>query len=243
MGGDGEVIEYALKMKQMDPDATMNRLLLKNQVTPGDILQLAKKIFAFHQKASTGPEIAQFGTVASIRRNWDDLFSKTKHHIPRLVSATDYNFIARKVYGFMDREEQLFEKRVNENRIKFCHGDFHSENVFMTPEGVFIFDRIVFNKQFPSSDVVAEIAFMAMDLEFHDRNDLSCVFIDEYEKLSQDTELRTLLPFYLCFRAYIRAWVNSFTAEDTNLNPKGKEKAEEKAIKYFSLATSYAKRL
>jgi hypothetical protein len=111
--------------------------------------------------------------------------------------------------------------------------------VFVTPE-IYIFDGIVFNKRFPCSDVIAEISFMAMDLDFHGRKDLAEVFVQEYQRLSNDKDIPELLDFYKCYRAYIRGKINCFTSEDVNLTAKEKEKTINDARKYFQLARSYA---
>ena len=243
INGPGQTIEYAVKMKQIKPNATMDTLLQKNQVTEQNIKMIAAKIHDFHQKALTDEETSLFGKVESIQFNWDENFQQTTKYENTFLSSWDARVIQDKVNDFIQQNKALFEKRVQARKIKHCHGDFHSANVFVTPKEIYIFDGIVFNKRFPCSDVIAEIAFMAMDLDFQGRKELAEVFVQEYQKLSSDRDIPTLLNFYKCYRAYIRGKINCFTSEDTNLTPEEKEKGSVNGKKYFTLAKHYAELL
>ena len=240
VNGDGKIIEYGIKMKQVDPDATMNNLLAKNLITMKHIQELAKKIFQFHHIAPTSQEISGFGRIDMIQFNWNENFEQTEKYKPAIVSQVDFEFMQQKINKFIQQNKELFEKRIAKNKIKHCHGDFHSSNVFVTNDATYIFDGIVFNQRFPCSDIIAEIAFMAMDLDFHNKQELSELFIKEYQRLSDDEDIPTLLNFYKCYRAYIRAKINCFTYDDQNLNDDEKRNANEKAQQYFTLARDYA---
>ncbi|MEK6809279.1 MAG: gluconokinase [Nanoarchaeota archaeon] len=237
--GPGKVIEYAVKMKQLDPSLIMSELLAKNKISSEHLHQLAQKIFDFHQRAITDEETASFGSVEMVQFNWDENFEQTEKYQQTIISKEDFQLILEKINHFIKNSRGLFTQRVEKNKIKHCHGDFHSANVFVTPE-IYIFDGIVFNKRFPCSDVIAEIAFMAMDLDFHGRKDLAEIFVKEYQGLSEDEDIPRLLDFYKCYRAYIRGKINCFTSEDVNLTGTEKQKAINDAKKYFKLAKSYA---
>src|SRR3989344_4798549 len=99
--------------------------------------------------------------------------------------------------SFLMRNRDFFENRVKEGKIKYTHGDFHSANICVA-EDIHIFDRIVFNMKFPCSDTAAEVAFLAMDLDFHKQPELSIYFVQEYLKKTQDHNIIHLLDFYKC---------------------------------------------
>jgi aminoglycoside phosphotransferase family enzyme len=134
----------------------------------------------------------------------------------------------------------LFEKRIAEDRVRDCHGDIHSGNIFVT-DGIYIFDAIEFNERFRYSDVAADVAFLAMDLDFRERHDLSDFFVERYIRYSGDQELMRLLPFYKCYRAYVRGKVTSFKLKDPSVGSEEKNSAMKEAKAYFKLASTYAK--
>lgn len=241
--GKGEVIEYAVKMKQLDPSLIMSELLVKNKISAEHLQKLAHKIFSFHQRAIADEETASFGSAEMVQFNWDENFQQTEKYQQKIIPENDFTFMQQKINQFIQKNKDLFSERIKKKQIKHCHGDFHSANVFVTPAGIYIFDGIVFNKRFPCSDIIAEIAFMSMDLDFHGKKDLAEAFVKEYQKLSKDLDIPKLLDFYKCYRAYIRGKINCFTSDDLNLTAEEKKKAVDGAEKYFHLAKKYAELL
>ena len=80
-----------------------------------------------------------------------------------------------------------------------------------------------------------------MDLDFQQRSDLANYFIEKYIAYSKDQQLTQLLPFYKCYRAYVRGKVISFRLDDANITNEEKTSAIKEAQAYFKLATEYAK--
>ena len=237
--GRGKTVEYAVKMKRMPQERIMSRLLEENKVDCNIIDGIAKLISDFHSKAETNERISKFGSLEVIKTNWKENFDQTREFIGRTISLDEFRLIQERVYDFMERNASLFEERVRRGRIRDCHGDMHSGNIFVT-DGIYIFDAIEFNERFRYSDVASEVAFLAMDLDFKGRTDLSNLFVEKYVKYSGDRELTRVLPFYKCYRAYVKGKVTSFKLRDPNIDAKEKSVAEKDAKAYFKLASRYA---
>jgi aminoglycoside phosphotransferase family enzyme len=238
--GEGETVEYAVKMKRMPQEKMMSKLLEENKVDDGLVGRIAKIIADFHSKAETNRRISEFGSLAIIETNWKENFEQTEEFIGKTLSMKDFKLIRERISDFMKRNVSLFEKRIAEGRVRDCHGDIHSGNIFVT-DGIYIFDAIEFNERFRYSDVAADVAFLAMDLDFRERSDLSDFFVERYIKYSGDQELAKLLPFYKCYRAYVRGKVISFKLEDPDVCSEEKNSAMKEAKAYFKLASAYAK--
>jgi aminoglycoside phosphotransferase family enzyme len=238
--GAGETVEYAVKMKRMPQEKMMSKLLEKNKVDDKLIDRIAKIIADFHSKAETNRRISKFGSLAVIETNWKENYDQTEEFIGKTISKEDFGLIRNRVNNFMKRNAAVFEKRVTEGRVRDCHGDIHSGNIFIT-NGIYIFDAIEFNERFRYSDVASDIAFLAMDLDYKKRAALSDFLIKRYVEYSGDQELTRLLPFYKCYRAYVRGKVTSFKLKDPNVNSKEKKAATKEAKTYFKLASTYTK--
>ena len=238
--GEGKPIEYAVKMKRMPQEKMMNKLLEENKVNSKLIEEIAKIIAEFHSKAETNRRISEFGSLAIIETNWKENFEQTQEFVSKTISMKDFKFIRERIDDFMKRNVSFFEKRMVERRVRDCHGDIHSGNIFVT-DRIYIFDAIEFNERFRYSDVASDIAFLAMDLDFKERNDLSDFFVKRYVEYSRDRELLRLLPFYKCYRAYVRGKVVSFKLEDPSVGSEEKSAAMKEAKAYFKLASTYAK--
>ena len=240
--GNGETIEYALKMRRLPEDAIMTRLLSEHKVDNKTIDKLSETIATFHLNAKTSSEINEFGSLKTITLNWDENFAQTKKYVGQTITDEEYQCLKRKVNKFMVANEQLFESRIKSGKIRDCHGDLHSGNIFITDK-ICIFDAIEFNDRFRYSDVASDVAFLAMDLDSKERRDLSDYLIERYIAGSKDLTLTSVLDFYKCYRAYVRGKVISFRIDDPDIDPKEKETDIADAHAYFRLAAEYARKM
>jgi len=239
IGGEGTVIEYAVKMKRIPEENIMTRLLEEEKVDRKLVDKIAKITAEFHEKAETSKKIGEFGSLPMIETNWRENFEQTEEFVGETITDDRYKLIRERVNDFMDRNAVLFAKRVAEKRIRECHGDIHSGNIFIADK-IYIFDAIEFNERFRHCDVASEVAFLAMDLDYKARNDLSSFFVEKYVQYSGDTELKELLEFYKCYRAYVRGKVTSFKLNDPSIGSEEKSEATKEAKAYFELAVDYA---
>jgi aminoglycoside phosphotransferase family enzyme len=240
--GAGKTVEYAVKMKRISQQRMLSKLFERNEVDSQLIDKIAKIIADFHSKAETNSQISQFGSLAVIETNWKENFDQTEEFIGKTIAKEDFDLISKKVREFMSHNYSVFEKRRTKNRIRDCHGDIHSGNIFVTDK-IYIFDAIEFNDRFRYSDVAADMAFLAMDLDFRGRRDLADFFVKKYIEYSGDTELMKLLAFFKCYRAYVRGKVVGFRLNDPNIGAEQKEEATKEAKAYFKLAAEYMKTL
>ncbi len=240
--GEGETVEYAVKMKRMPQERMMSKLLEKNKVDCELVDRIAKILAEFHSKAETNRRISSFGSLDIIKTNWRENFRQTEEYAGKTIFIDDFKLIRESVKDFVEKNALLFKKRIAEGKVRDCHGDVHSGNIFVT-NGIYIFDAIEFNERFRYSDVAADVSFLSMDLDFRKRPDLSDFFVERYIAYSGDRELTKLLSFYKCYRAYVRGKVVSFKLNDPNVSNENKKAATKEAESYFKLAADYAKTL
>ena len=88
--------------------------------------------------------------------------------------------------------------------------------------------------------MASDIAFLAMDLDYHGLPELSAYFVQCFAERSGDAGLHALLPFYKCYRAYVRGKIGLFTASDPAVDEAVRVSCLEGAARYFQLAYGYA---
>lgn len=226
-------VEYAVKMRRI-PESRLLKNLLPS-ISQEDMRSLARHIAGFHLRAERRDE---FGRLEVMKFNTEENFSQTEKYVGITLSQEDYDYIRRKTEDFYRRYEELFDKRIKEGRIRDGHGDIRLEHVAFLQEGICVFDCIEFNERFRCGDILNDMCFLSMELDLSGREDLSKVYEEEYRKETQDGEFEVFLPFFKCYRAYVRGKVNSFLLDDPHY--KGKEKAKELAIELFKLSRRYA---
>ena len=239
LDGQGEVIEYSVKMRRLPQEAMMDVLLASNQVSPEMITRVAQKLLEFHQKVKTSVYISAFGNINTVAQNNEENFAQTRKYIDNTISLEQYQTIKDYTNIFIGRNAPLFQKRVVRGRVRDCHGDLHAAHICFTDD-ICIYDCIEFNDRFRCCDVASEVAFLAMDLDHYGRADLSQCFVNAYVDESQDVELLALLNFYKCYRAYVRGKVESFKLDDLYIAEEEKTRVLTVARSYFELAESYA---
>jgi len=239
LGGAGEVVDWVVVMRELDGALLGTEVLARGELSLAHMDALVDVLVPFYRSAATGEGIDRYGSVEAVRFNTDENFSQTEAYVGKLLSRDRFDHIRDWTNAFYDRHGDLFQRRIAEGRTRESHGDLHLRNIFFEDPPV-IFDCIEFNERLRCGDVAVDIAFLAMDLDFNGRRDLSEHFIDRYVEASGDAELMAILDFYKCYRAYVRGKIACFTSSDPALDDPAKRVQRNLARRYFGLAYEYA---
>lgn len=239
--GDGEIVEYGVKMARLPEEAMMSRVLAAGGVSRRHLDALVAILVPFYRQAEGGERVRANGRAEGVARNVFDNFAQTARFVGGPALSCD-RFAAIKAFAerFLGRQE-LFAERIAAGCVRDCHGDLYSGNICLT-DRIAIFDCIEFNENLRFIDYAADVAFLAMDLDFHGYAGLSDYFIDRFIAASSDPGLLTMLDFYKCYRAYVRGKVGLLTAADPGVERQAAEAASVTAAKYFQLAEEYGRR-
>ena len=80
----------------------------------------------FYQMSRTGKGVNPFGRAEIIAKNTEENFIQTQPYVGRLINKRTYDRIVSGSRNFLKKERDLFKKRIQEGRIRDCHGDLHS---------------------------------------------------------------------------------------------------------------------
>ena len=240
VGGSGEPVEYAVKMRRLPDAGMMTGMLERDEVTLDHIAMLARRIAEFHGASERSDEIDSYGGLETAMVNWRENFEQTEAYIGRTITQQQFDEIRSYIEMVAQRDGPLFAQRVRDGRARDCHGDLRADAVCFVADGVCIFDCIEFNERFRYSDVAADIAFLAMDLEARGRRDLSDELMSRYLSATFDSTLPLVLGFYKCYRAYVRGKVDGFQLDQPEIAEAQRAAATEAAQRAFAQAHGYA---
>lgn len=237
----GEPVEYLVKMARMPEEGMMVGLLERGELGRVHLERIIDQLVPFYRQADGGPEIAALGSAEAVAVNVLENFEQTEGFVggPAL-SREQFEGISAYARDFL-KQEELFAARQAAGRIREGHGDLYSANICFAGDRVHIFDCIEFNQRFRCCDIASDIAFLAMDLDLHGQEQLAAFFVAEFARRAGDPELTDLLPFYCCYRAYVRGKIGLFTAYAPEVDEATKAKSLELAARYFKLAERYAR--
>ncbi len=240
LDGQGTVIEYGVKMKRMPEERMMPKVIARGELTDAHIDTLVQVLADFYKHAEGGPAIQAFGTAEAVAVNVLENFTQTEGFIGQgALDQGQFDRISQFSRNMLARED-LFQQRIANGSIRDGHGDLYSANICLADK-VYIFDCIEFNQRFRYCDVASDVAFLAMDLDFHGLEALSERFIEQFCQKTGDESLGTMLNFYKCYRAYVRGKIGLFTAADPAVDQATQASCRNQAARYFRLADRYAR--
>jgi hypothetical protein len=239
LGGAGEIIDYAVKMRQWPEDMGLDLLLSHGRVTCAQIDTIAERMASFHGSIPVAGKSDAFGTPAAIlapvRQNFEQLHrwapAAEAARLAWLEAWSEQAFTA--LAGF-------FEERRQQGFVRECHGDLHLGNIAWVDDAPLIFDCIEFSPALRWIDVISEAAFLFMDLERRGRADLAWRLLNHYLEATGDYHGLRLLPFYLVYRCMVRAKIAAIRAGQTE--GEDKKAALQELAAYLALGERHTAR-
>jgi aminoglycoside phosphotransferase family enzyme len=239
--GPGEAIEWAVKMRRLPAEATLEKRLQQGQVSVALIEALARRLADFHQQAEAGPHIAAYGCFEVVAHNARETLAGAEPLLGKTLSQDVFTRIGELTGKLLAELRPLIESRAQRGLPRDTHGDLRLEHVYLFPEkesshDLVIIDCIEFNERFRFADPVADLAFLAMDLTFQGRRDLAEALADAYFRAADDAEGWRLLPFYTAYRAAVRGKVEGLELTEKEIPPDERAAALERAQAHWLLA-------
>ena len=235
-----EISEYAVKMRRLPEEYFLHQIIEEKSLTRDHLDRVADTLASFYKDQNKHKELSKWGEIDTIKVNTDENFNQTTAFIGNTISSSTFEAIRYFTNHYLKKREELFRSRMKTGRIVNGHGDLHLEHIHITSEKVQIYDCIEFNERFRYGDLAADLAFLAMDLDFHNCWQSERYFVDKMAKKLKDDRLPGIIDFYKCYRAYVKGKVKSLQSAEDDVPEKDRERAGQKAEQYFNLSLRYA---
>jgi uncharacterized protein len=235
---EGEIAEYSLKMRELPSGGFLRELLAKGLAGETEINRVIACLQRFYKSQTASPKIEQWGEAKNLKISTDENFAQTEQFIGKTISFLALEAIRHFTNNFYAANQRLFRERIQQHRIRDCHGDLHLDHVHITSEATTIFDCIEFNDRFRFIDITNDLAFLAMDFDFEGKHELGNLFLRNAASAFRDAPMLKLANFYKCYRAFVRGKVESIQANSQQ--PAQSEEHTKRAARYFRLALRYA---
>ncbi len=230
VGADGRTYEDGVVMRRMPDDLRLSTMIARGLDVEPHLRAIAELMARFHATADRSPQIAAEGTRSGLRRRWVDNLSETEKYRGQLLGEGIHARISALALAYVDGREALLAERAEQGLVVDGHGDLLAEDVFCLPDYPRVLDCIEFDDKLRWLDVLDDVAFLAMDLEYLDRSDLAEYFLASYLQLSATPQVATLRHHYIAYRAFVRAKVMCIQAA------QGRSAAVVEADRYARLA-------
>lgn len=203
---DDEVLDRVVVMRRL-PEQRRLANLLDDPGVHEHLRRLASLIADFHARARRGPDVDAASGVEAVAGLWSEGIEQVRELGQGIIEVAELDRVELLAAQYLDGRRPLFDRRVRERRACDGHGDLQAEDVFCLEDGPRVLDCVEFADRFRFGDVLADVAFLAMDLERLGRADLGREFLDAYRSASGDAWPATLEHHHIAYRAHVRAKV------------------------------------
>jgi len=236
LNGDGDVLEYLVRMRPFSQQCQLDRMLERGALSKEQVTAFAGYIATFHQSAARVEDSSDFGSARAVfdpvRQNFIQIKQRLSDEeaLPRLEAVSQWSHDA------FERLKPVFNHRRHQGYVRECHGDLHLRNLAWFEGKPMAFDCIEFNPNLYCIDVINDIAFLIMDLWQQQRQDLAMVFLNRYLEVSGDFPGLSVLRFYLVYRAMVRAKIDIIQATQEGVKDEKATLLKASFNRYLQLA-------
>ncbi len=205
LGGPGEPVEYAVRMRQFDRAGELDRLVAAHALRVEELVAFGVELARWHGSLPPLPDATSYDdpdTVAKLvvgnARDCADTLAKSDHgaHARSLCDS---------LHAYASSRHAALTGRARADRFRECHGDLHLSNLVRIGTRIVAFDCLEFERRFRCIDVADEVAFLHADLEASGSPDLAQHFLNAYLTRSGDFGLCGVLNWYAAHRALVMA--------------------------------------
>jgi len=232
-------VEYALCMKRLRRASLVYNRLTNGTYSSRHSIIIARNIADFHISRLSGKfshndqalmqEFCSFDSLSRIvRQDFRTFEANEASFVPVIITELKYQRIKRYILRFLENNKDLLIKRVSTGYVVPIHGDFHSTNIFVEGDSVYIIDRVL-RRNLRVNDTIKDPAYLSVDLGvFGLEREMEC-FLSIYQERVKDPYFERLLPFYMCRLAFVSGLVRFSSDNQSQIKA------------YFDLAYKYVK--
>jgi len=238
IGGAGRPVEWLVKMHRLPARTMLDHAIRRGSVRNEDLDRLAERLTAFYGSA----EAVDIGAREYRRRFEADVAANLREfrRSQDIVEWAKVEQLHRRQLAFLDSVPWLLEQRATTRKIIEAHGDLRPEHVSLGPEPQII-DCLEFQRRFRIMDPADELAFFAVECEMLGAPEIGALVERQCRAGLRDDPAPTLLRFYRCYRACVKAKLAIWHLTDPQVRDPARWPAL--ARRYLDLAETYARDL
>jgi len=234
LGGDGEAIEYAVRMRQFPQEMQLDRQLDDGKLREEDMLRLAETIAARHEQARVIEYANDSESVGKVSAPILENFAPVEQAIDMELLHRVHRWTAERLVTL----KPVLIQRRKDGFVRQCHGDLHLSNLVRLSSGIVAFDCVEFSADLRNIDVLSDIAFLVMDLVSRARQDLAYVFLNRYLERTGDYAGMSVFGLYFVYHSMIRAKVAAIRSAERD-NEIDRDKDVEEVKHYLAVAVRW----
>lgn len=200
----GVLTDRMIVMRRLPADRELKHLLAVGP-QPELVKQAARRIAGMH--AGLSPlygDAAEAATLDSISTNWEDNFAAIQPHLGTVIEPDEFHIVTSLARAYMAGRAALFQRRIDGGCVRDGHGDLRAEHIYCTDDGPRLIDCVAFDDRLRISDSLADVAFLAMDLDRLGGPEAAAALMRSWNEFTNEHHPASLAHFYVAYRAHVR---------------------------------------
>ncbi|MDX1929849.1 MAG: hypothetical protein SFV81_25200 [Pirellulaceae bacterium] len=231
--GNGEPVEWLVKMRKLNRDRMLDYSIVHATVTPGEIESVGRLLGTFYLKASPTT-----WSAAQYLHQLDEAIYRAKVELRSFsfgLSIPQIDEVANRLRQCANDHRVELIQRLLDGRIIDAHGDLRPEHICLEEPPVII-DCLEFNDDLRILDAASEMCFLTQECELLGGVEISQHLWKQFLQRASDCVTHELRTFYCAYHAFLRASLAISHLRDQGI--RHPEIWKPKAQRYLDLASS-----
>ena len=200
---DVRAIEHVVVMRRIDPQDMLHDRVNSQRVSHEDLRDIGQRLATFHAGAPPAP--LQAGSSEDVRARIAALTREIRQPANHALDRARLDAACDFLETWFATNEDVIAARHEQGFVRDGHGDLRLEHVVMSDPVQFL-DCVEFDDALRHNDVLADLSFLVMELEFAARGDLARVLVETWGERAGPIN-DALLWAFSSWRALIRVEV------------------------------------
>ncbi|MEK9670897.1 MAG: AAA family ATPase [Rhodospirillaceae bacterium] len=210
LDGAGAAVDWVVEMRRFPEGGLFTDLAAAGKLKRRLMEDLADNIARFHAAAEIERTLWNPARVAAIIDNND---ASLNAWVPGVFDGATVARVKDDAHAVCRTLLDLIAARQAAGRARQCHGDLHLANICLWEGQPMPFDVIEFNERLSHIDVLYDLAFLIMDLDYRGHRRLASFVLNRYLDRAPldgiDVAGLAAMPLFLAMRAAVRAHVSA----------------------------------
>ena len=214
----GETLDHLVVMRRLPAERSLAHLVSSEPETVWgvELHAVARVLADFHARADRSPEISATASITAVSDHFEANVAATARFVGPILDPSTHDAVVGTIRRYLAGRDPLFTARIAAGQICDGHGDLQADDIYCLDDGPRILDCLEFDERLRWGDVVADVAFLAMDLERLGKTEAAARFVSDYEERVGAQLPPSLLHTYIALRAYVRIKVACIRHEQGN---------------------------
>jgi aminoglycoside phosphotransferase family enzyme/predicted kinase len=204
---EGRVLDHLVAMRRMPEDRRLSTLVTAGVDVDDAVRDVARRVAALHLASGRSAASDEAASRDATLVRWQANDSEINDHAPLLSDRGAPGRALVLATKYLEGRERLFYERVADGRAVDGHGDLLADDIFVLDDGPRILDALEFDEHLRLGDGLADIAFLAMDLERLGAPQRGAHLLSWYGEFAADRWPASLAHHHIAYRAQVRAKV------------------------------------